>query len=317
MTAYDLNLCPDEARVPSIVKECLKFNYKTAALNEPHQGKIASHRARQLTSSNKAVLNRITIILADISDAYSLTGAFNGLVDFDILAALPTTDKLFGQVVDKLECDIITFDFSKRLPFRVKPPQIRQAVSRGMVFELNYGLLISGDSMARRHTLANAQAIVRVTKGHNVILSSGTSDPTCLRSPHDVANLARLFGLSHEQAWAALTTTPRQVVEHARMRRDSHRGVIAARLVDSLPSSEVWRLPVDLTQSKAKAVTAATAAAQPAAQNAAVRSSHGDEKPDAGSKGHDAGKASLSKQHAKRATSSGVKSKKTKKAKRK
>ena len=33
--------------------------------------------------------------------------------------------------------------------------------------------MYGADSMARRHTIANAQAIVRVTKGRNVILSSG------------------------------------------------------------------------------------------------------------------------------------------------
>eukprot|EP00730_Choanoeca_flexa_P017774 TRINITY_DN8594_c0_g1_i3.p1 TRINITY_DN8594_c0_g1~~TRINITY_DN8594_c0_g1_i3.p1 ORF type:complete len:338 (+),score=73.98 TRINITY_DN8594_c0_g1_i3:71-1084(+) len=282
LPTYDLNLVPSSpGAVKSLVKSSFELQFKTLAITETQAGRVSSHKARAYHSDDQRVFHRLTLTLTEIADSYSLSSSFTGLNEYDILAAKPVTDKMFGQAVDKLECDIITFDFGRRQPFRIKPAQIRQAVARGIMFELCYGDLIAGDSMARRNCISNAQAIVRVTKGKHVILSSGLEDGRCLRSPHDVANLARLFGLSADQAWAALTTTPRHVVEHARMRRDSHRGVVAIRRCAELSTTKAWRMPVDLTHAKLKA------SSQPSDLGEALSSSMDDRNKDDEHEGQD------------------------------
>jgi ribonuclease P/MRP protein subunit RPP1 len=45
------------------------------------------------------------------------------------------------------------------------------------------------DAAARRNVIANALAVVRVTKGRNLLLSSGATKALELRGPYDAANL--------------------------------------------------------------------------------------------------------------------------------
>jgi ribonuclease P/MRP protein subunit RPP1 len=54
------------------------------------------------------------------------------------------------------------------------------------------------DSAARRSLISNALSLVRMTKGRNIILSSGAEAALGLRNPYDAANLTRLFGFSLE-----------------------------------------------------------------------------------------------------------------------
>ena len=52
------------------------------------------------------------------------------------------------------------------------------------------------DSNARRHLVSNAQQLVRLTKGRNIVLSSGAKRAMELRGPHDVANLCGYISTS-------------------------------------------------------------------------------------------------------------------------
>ena len=45
------------------------------------------------------------------------------------------------------------------------------------------------DQNARRHLITNAAALVRITKGKNIILSSDAKNAMELRGPYDVINL--------------------------------------------------------------------------------------------------------------------------------
>ena len=70
------------------------------------------------------------------------------------------------QVCSSLNVDIITFDLSKRLPFRLKPATLQEAVRRGIHLEICYAAAIR-DEGARRTCFANAlgnlQLVVLVT----------------------------------------------------------------------------------------------------------------------------------------------------------
>lgn len=118
------------------------------------------------------------------------------------------------------------------------------------------------DSNARRQLFANAQALCRETRGHNIIVASaarsamelrralGLPAPICLhaeyvhatasprpeinccsrcRGVYDVINLATLLGLTEAQAKSAVSKSAQRVVERAVLRK-AHRGAVLIRV---------------------------------------------------------------------------------------
>jgi ribonuclease P/MRP protein subunit RPP1 len=71
----------------------------------------------------------------------------------------------------------------------------------------------------RRQLFANALALCRETRGRGIVVSSGARSYMELRGPLDVVNLATLFGLTQQQALAAVTSGPAAVVQRAVARR--------------------------------------------------------------------------------------------------
>jgi ribonuclease P/MRP protein subunit RPP1 len=93
--------------------------------------------------------------------------------------------------------DIISLDFSDRLKFYLTKPLVKQAIDRGIVFEVCYGRALE-DQTARKYILSNAMTLAKVSKvgksklitqGKNIIFSSEVSDVIYHRSPFDVINL--------------------------------------------------------------------------------------------------------------------------------
>lgn len=110
---------------------------------------------------------------------------------------------------------------SARLPFYLKHSTVGLAVERGIYFELCYSAAIRGkephdkvfganavslerkvlilalclfhvgiiDATARRNLISNAQSLIRVTRGKNIILSSQAMKAMELRGPYDIVNL--------------------------------------------------------------------------------------------------------------------------------
>ncbi|EDQ85073.1 uncharacterized protein MONBRDRAFT_29592 [Monosiga brevicollis MX1] len=221
----DLNLTPPApTAVAPLVAAAAQVGYQGGAVNQVITTRISTDVNPDFSLDNLPVpshgsaqskrpflpLRRATILLNDNSNSFALSGSFTGLSEFDILAVLPGTDKLFAQCTDKLEVDVISFDLTAKLPFRVKPTQIRQARQRGVYFELQYGPLLTADAATRRRVMSNAQQIVRMTKGRQILLTSGGSAPNVLRSAHDVANLGRLFGLTRDWRQPAPTALPKR-----------------------------------------------------------------------------------------------------------
>jgi len=67
-----------------------------------------------------------------------------------------------------------------------------------------------------------------------------------VRGPYDVANLARLFGMSPEAAKAAVSINCRAAVSHGAMRRGTSKGVTAVVPMAGLAPGDEWMVPPDL-----------------------------------------------------------------------
>lgn len=101
------------------------------------------------------------------------------------------------------------------------------AVSRGIKIELCYGqAIMSTDSTAKRNVISNATQLIRVTRGRGLIISSEAKSVLGLRAPSDVMNLASVWGLGLERGKDAITKEARSVVEFARLKRQSYKGIV-------------------------------------------------------------------------------------------
>lgn len=146
-----------------------------------------------------------------------------------MIAVQPTTEKMFQVACSTLEIDLITFDFSSPKPafIPIKHGFVRQALDRGIFFEIVYSGSIL-DPARRRQAILTAQTICRVTKGKNVIFTSGADSEWILRAPADAMNLAGVFGIPAHQRKQSIQDTQRKLIEHAASRKLTYRTAVAS-----------------------------------------------------------------------------------------
>lgn len=96
------------------VKECIKYRNLVVRSNE---------------ESEVAQLNRLTVTLDEVVDAQALTAGNEMLKAFDIVAASPGNAAVFAHLCKTAQVDIITLDFSRRLPFPIIKKQVMSLVS--------------------------------------------------------------------------------------------------------------------------------------------------------------------------------------------
>ncbi|OLY80576.1 Ribonuclease P protein subunit p30 [Smittium mucronatum] len=185
------------------------------------------------------ILRRISIKISDPSQNYSLTSNNNTLNEYDIVSVIPETEKAFSCACNgSFEAvDLISIDFSCRLPFILKLKTISQAISKGFFFELSYSEAIS-DSSKRRFWLSNSISLIGASRGSNLVFSSGSPSYFDLRSPYDVTNLFTLAGISASDSKQSLSESPRLCLIHSFDRRFVHKSVAMAQRIIPFDESE-------------------------------------------------------------------------------
>ena len=220
-----------------------KLGYKTATVS--HTIELISHiTPAPETESWKSkcglkVYTRLTAVLSDTSHLHVLSQ--DAAKSYDLLAVQPQTEKLFQQCCGSLEVDIIALDMTQRIPFYLKPPRVRQAIERGIHFEILYSPMIL-DSTARRYIISTSKDLVQLTRGKNIIISSGAEKPIDLRGPYDIINLGLLFGLNESIARKAILDNCRSALLHAQARNATAKGVVSVTAVDKLKAEDLWQL---------------------------------------------------------------------------
>ncbi|XP_064418810.1 ribonuclease P protein subunit p30 isoform X2 [Latimeria chalumnae] len=139
----------------------------------------------QGTSKPIRVLNRLTLVVSDHSHCNELRATSPRTRLYDVVAVFPKTEKLFHAACTSLDVDLICINVTEKQPFPVRRPAV------------------------------NA----------NIIISSAAENPLELRGPYDVANLGLLFGLSEQDAKAAVSSNCRAAILHGETRRTAF-GVI-------------------------------------------------------------------------------------------
>eukprot|EP00056_Hartaetosiga_gracilis_P023040 m.34860 g.34860 ORF g.34860 m.34860 type:complete len:350 (-) comp9960_c0_seq1:31-1080(-) len=241
---------PDLNKLKQSLQKLHHFGYRTVAINQHVEKRFSGTLEPVVLSKeiedwcflhNVTLLRRATIILKTQQDSYMLSGSsYSGLRKFDIIAALPLTEKLLAQCVEKLEMDIISVNIDDRLPFRWKVSHIGQAAERGIFIEIGYASLVKG-GRGRATTISNAQSIVRISKGKQLICSYVGMPPTYIRSQGDVSCLVRLLGFSVKQSHEATVERLRLVLLHSHMRRLTAKGAVAVAVRGT--DNDMWGRP--------------------------------------------------------------------------
>ena len=170
------------------------------------------------------LLSRITVIIEDQQQVRFIPG--ETVQSYDIVSVQPRSEKLFQQICQTVECDVISFDMTSRMPFYIKHPQVNLAIERGISFEILYAPAIRDEGF-RKNTISNALELIRVSKGRNIIMSSGAEKTMELRGPYDIVNLGLLFGLKPDQGKAAVSKNIRSLLYHAAARNKTVKGVVS------------------------------------------------------------------------------------------
>jgi ribonuclease P/MRP protein subunit RPP1 len=234
---YDLNVSYPATISPSELSHTLAFSaelgYNCVALTRALSGNVPTDPSGEAISlslpnvtipKSMDVLTRLTFTISDPSQNHrlpSLQPACN------IVALRPTNEKALALCCQSLECDLISLDLGVRLPFILKFKTMAAALQRGIRFEICYsGGVLGGGTEARRNLISGATALIRATRGRGIIISSEAKTALGLRGPWDVVNIAAVWGLSQERGKEAVCEEARKVVQLARLKRESFRGVV-------------------------------------------------------------------------------------------
>ncbi|XP_023941785.2 ribonuclease P protein subunit p30 [Bicyclus anynana] len=156
------------------------------------------------------ILQRVTLEFSDSSISLKLNQSDN-LKKYDIIAVVPKTLQAFQYACGSLDIDVITFDPQIRIPFKVSRKLYRQAVERGIFFEVMYSAAIR-DSMSRKNIISAAHGYHAVGKSKNIIVSSGAENYTQCRGVHDVINLGFILGLNSNQSLEAIRDNTQRLI---------------------------------------------------------------------------------------------------------
>jgi ribonuclease P/MRP protein subunit RPP1 len=234
---YDLNI-PHDSASHAYFKRLEELGWGAVAINYTFAGKAPREPCQFVPHSDISMrqYTRLTIVLNDPQQNVSLNNS-EIVRSFDILAVRPTTDRTFQIACQSLDVDIISLDLSDRVPFNIKHGLVREAIARGVMFEISYGPSISAPGSKRRAALSSVMHMTRVVgNAKGLVVSSGaTAGEFCLRSPHCVRNWVELAGVKADSSLALLVDNNNRVVRHAGDRKWSVRGAIvnASRQIDS------------------------------------------------------------------------------------
>ncbi len=267
---YDLNVSLEKgvSRLHSISNRLSELKYSRASVNRYVFGSIPKTRKedadaeidaenRKYRETDKDVrigkkpsflMSRVTISGDKLSLFQAISTKNVVLKTYDIVATSPQTQQTFKFCCrDCAGIDIITIDSEQRLPYVLNRTDIDAAIKRGIHFEVTYSGSIR-DASHRRYFVSNAMALVRATRGRNIIISSGADSAHILRSPYDALNLGVLVGLTFTQARACVSTNCERVLEHAK-KRSLHRGYIEVVKIDDdkLDQENSWMRTEDIS----------------------------------------------------------------------
>lgn len=218
-----------------------------------HSNKEESRNVETVDSLVPYQLKRLNIPVEDASTGQESLSNSSIIDEYDIVVVQPLTDRAFSFACNSMDVDLISVDCSSRLNFRFKTDAVRNALKRGLHFEILYGPMIMARG-SRKQFVSNVQALSRECRGHGIVISSGATSSMELRGPLDVINLGTFWGMTEHQARCAISVNPASVVQSA-FKRKTFRSCLYLKQLDPKRDSEllVATLNSDTTENRKRA----------------------------------------------------------------
>ncbi|KAE9585725.1 hypothetical protein Lal_00009845 [Lupinus albus] len=175
---------------------------------------------------------RLTVCVDSGPQCQAINSGNPILKTYDLVAVKPLNQSSFDLACEKMEVDIISIDFSMKLPFRLKQHLIKAAVQRGVHFEVTYACLIT-DIQSRKQLITNAKLLMDWTRGRNIVFSSEAPSVNEFRGPLDVANLLSLLGLSKDRAKEAISKNCRILLANSLKKKQFYKEAIRVEVLSS------------------------------------------------------------------------------------
>lgn len=170
------------------------------------------------------LFTRFTLIVSDPAKCQCF-GKFQH--KFDILAIQPILEKALQVCSTNLDIDLVSFNFSNKLPFFLKHKTVGSAIEKGIKFEICYSAVISGHesrdqvmvaAMAKKNFFNGALQLIRASRSRGLVVLSGASEALQARGSFDVLALLQSIGLDKHRAKACMEMTPERALANGRMR---------------------------------------------------------------------------------------------------
>ncbi|AMD19231.1 HBR330Cp [Eremothecium sinecaudum] len=165
---------------------------------------------------------RITIVLEGSSNRSVLSSVADV---FDVVAVMPTSPNGLAVATASLDMDLLSFEYSKRLPAILKHKAICSCVKRGVKIEIVYSNALR-DKHARKQFIINCKNVIRASRSRGLVISSGAQSPVECRNLLGVSSLVNFIGLKQDKCSKAMTELAALVLLKGRLRGCSHRETV-------------------------------------------------------------------------------------------
>ena len=124
-----------------------------------------AQKGSQTVTSSIRQISRLSVALDEVIDAQTLTLGNEVLRNFEIVAATPGNAKVFSYLCSTAEVDLISLDFTHKLPFALNKKHIDAAVSRGISFEVVYAGMLGAQASVRKDVITGAKSLIQYLNG--------------------------------------------------------------------------------------------------------------------------------------------------------
>lgn len=185
-----------------------------------------------MKSTGLKIYSRITLIIDDPSKGQSLSKISQ---HYDIIAALPISERGITLATTNLDIDLLTFHYGQRLPTFLKHKSICSCVKRGVKIEIVYAHALR-DSQSRRQFISNVRSVIRSSRSRGIVISSGAQSPIECRNVLSTTCLIKSLGLPSDRCSKAQGQLASLVLLNGRLRTKSYKQtvVVGGQVVEDL-----------------------------------------------------------------------------------
>lgn len=173
-------------------------------------------------STGIKLYTRITLIIDDPSKGQSLSKISQA---FDVIAALPISEKALTLAATSLDIDMLTLQYDQRLPTLLKHKTMGSCTNRGVKVEIVYSVALR-DVRSRRQFVSNVKSVLRSCRNRGIVVSSGAENPLECRNIIGVTSILKFIGLPNDKCGKAMGEFASLTLLNGRLRNKSYKQVI-------------------------------------------------------------------------------------------